>query len=730
MRNLFIILISLTISISSFAIPAYPYKIPISVNDHSLFIRLFGDEYNKWGETEDGYTIVQDDNNQWCYAEIMTAGFLKPSVYSLSAKYQHQEGFEAFLNKQPKHLRPTQFVKNKNNESFRIGRAIGERRVLVILMEYQDVKFSKTNLDFNNLFNQVSYREDGAKGSVKDYYLSSSYGQLTLTSDIFGPYTAEHQMSYYGNNGISGGDVNPYALFTEAMNHVITETDLKLYDADGDGFLDNVHIIFAGYGEEAGGPKTAIWSHEMSFGKAISIGGVMIDRYSCAPELRGKTGKGISRIGPHCHEIGHALGAMDYYDTDYDTNGEFEGTGLWDVMASGSWNQDGIVPADFNPYVKYHDYGWIAPKLLPSGNVTLTPSNDTPEDYYILSPSGNGDYYLLENRKREQWGEALPGEGLLIYHIHFGLQQARNKINASAPQMCYIVCASSKFEQPSLSPASYGDINSAGCPYPGSSRNRTFDNLSTPMAFYWSGDACGIQLRDITRLNNGNIELFNASDGADYKPKQTEVLFFDGFESEPLFSVIEQKDVNWEVVENTSNTVGFATRPSAHTGNKCLQLSAKGQYLDNANSTIELDFQPSNHNGTIILSCYYTSTGIRKTANTLKFGYKSTDCEDWVYSEIKSSVNTTWNSFTTQISLPNITAFRIEGTAVPGTVLAIDDIEIEREVVDDNSVINIPYTLTRSNTARSFEYSLTGLRLPRIRKGLRVMSNGRKIFIK
>ena len=64
--------------------------------------------------------------------------------------------------------------------------------------------------------------------------------------------------------------------------------------------------------------------------------------YSCAPELRGNRGSGLSRIGVHCHEIGHSFGAMDFYDTDYEVNGEYAGTGQWDLMASGNWNNEGV----------------------------------------------------------------------------------------------------------------------------------------------------------------------------------------------------------------------------------------------------------------------------------------------------------------------------------------------------------------------------------------------------
>ena len=65
---------------------------------------------------------------------------------------------------------------------------------------------------------------------------------------------------------------------------------------------------------------------------------------------------------------------MDYYDTNYSEQGKFEGTGDWDIMASGSWNEDGIIPADFNPYVKMADFGWIEIPEMPEGNLSILPS--------------------------------------------------------------------------------------------------------------------------------------------------------------------------------------------------------------------------------------------------------------------------------------------------------------------------------------------------------------------
>ena len=122
-------------------------------------------------------------------------------------------------------------------------------------------------------------------------------------------------------------------------------------------------------------------------------------------------GNGISRIGPHCHEIGHALGAMDYYDTNYEEDGHYPGCGVWDVMASGSWNNDGISPANFNPYVRIYDFGWEeAASLQKDAENEIRPSCEK-GNIYRLDTGTDGDYYLLENRQRVSFDEALPGEG-------------------------------------------------------------------------------------------------------------------------------------------------------------------------------------------------------------------------------------------------------------------------------------------------------------------------------
>lgn len=401
------------------SIPSYPHYVRIAVGNGFQNVLLRGDEHFKYAMTEAGYTLLPKEDC-WYYARNDENGNVVCSSFKLTGDDTPNDSLQSFLHDTPKMLKPCHAtdkyrLSERKEASKRTSSAIGTRRVLVILMQFIDKKFKKGREDFDSLFNEESYTEDGAVGSVYDYFLWASYGQLDLHSDVMGPYMTRQEMAFYGgNSGYGGSDKNPYALFEEAINEVTKEVNLSDYDANGDGYVDNIHIIYAGYGEEAGGPSTAIWAHEMTF-PPITVQGMKIDRYSCAPELRNNFGNGISRIGPHCHEIGHALGAMDYYDTDYETSGYYQGTGQWDIMASGSWNNDGITPADFNPFVKIYNFGWTEAKTLVNDTINSISPSAQEGNIYRIDTGESNDFFLLENRDGQKFHANEPGKGLSYF---------------------------------------------------------------------------------------------------------------------------------------------------------------------------------------------------------------------------------------------------------------------------------------------------------------------------
>lgn len=592
------ILLCVTIANRMFAVSAFPQRIPVVVNGDTIYIQLKGDECCKYAIDEAGYTVLPTDHG-WYYAKEDIDGNVILSDIPLSSCRTEDERATQFFKKIRKGICPKRMAAvgssvcraTDNGRSY--SAAIGYRRALVILMQFQDKFFTKYSSDFQRLFNEEYYQEDGAIGSVRDYYKWASYGQLDLHSDVMGPYTSKYMMSYYGGNaGVSGGDKNPYALFEEALQHVIADVNLSDYDADGDGYVDNIHIIYAGYGEEAGASANAIWAHEMTF-RTINAQGMKIDRYSCAPELRGNKGSGISRIGPHCHEIGHALGAMDYYDTDYETGGKYDGTGQWDIMASGSWNNEGISPADFNPYVKVYNFGWTEAKTLVKDADNVIGVSSEEGNIYRLNTGTNNDFFLIENRKQEYFNSAEPGNGLLIFHIGPNLEAraSTNTINSTYPQQCYVICASSSYAKPTSSSKSYGNINSSGCPYPGVSGNTEFSDTSVPAALTISGSETGISISNI-RLEGQNIVLYcgNANSSEQDDSVVDEVyLWGEDFEQLRLPSGWNYTDVvgigNLEVVSKFSDS-DSPQSPKAESGQGYAKFSAMTQTVIGSYRTI------------------------------------------------------------------------------------------------------------------------------------------------
>ena len=70
-----------------------------------------------------------------------------------------------------------------------------------------------------------------------------SKGTYTPQFDVVGPYKLNHTSLYYGK----GENDNTYALVSDACKAADKDVDFSRYDADGDGMVDLVYIIYAGY---------------------------------------------------------------------------------------------------------------------------------------------------------------------------------------------------------------------------------------------------------------------------------------------------------------------------------------------------------------------------------------------------------------------------------------------------------------------------------------------------
>ena len=87
-----------------------------------------------------------------------------------------------------------QKAKAKQN-SFR-----GTRKGLVILAEFSDRKFQSGHdlTLYKQIVNGDNYKENGFRGSVKDYFCTQSMGQFELNFDVVGICPLQNATAYYG----------------------------------------------------------------------------------------------------------------------------------------------------------------------------------------------------------------------------------------------------------------------------------------------------------------------------------------------------------------------------------------------------------------------------------------------------------------------------------------------------------------------------------------------------
>ena len=461
------------------AVPAYPKPITVTQPDgRTVTICMKGDERINWAETTDGYTLLQNGKGYWVFATTNKKGNLIPSSL-------HYEGTSAVAKAQgimPKLRYSAAQVKKAmrktaQNDLLIDGTfpATGKRKLLVLLVNYNDTYTRYTRQDFYRMMNQKNY---GGIGSFRDYFLEQSYGKLDIDVTVTDWIKLPMPKDTYGPDGAA------YMIY-DALDMIKDTLDLKQFDNDGDGILDGLAVIHQGTGYEASGDARDIWSHSsIVYGQTFN--GVTVRRYTIEPEIQAKNNK-MSAIGVICHEFGHALGAPDFYDTDYaQSGGEYCGTGIWDLLGSGAWGGEyGSRPTGINAWQK-SVWGWLEPTVLDNDTVvTDMPSGDSKPVAYRMETGNPGEYYIMENRQKSSpFDKGLPGSGLIVYHVNENIIRNKlttNDINATYPQGIYTVCSDAGVE-PDKSASSYGRVDSEGCPFPGEYGHTEFTDSTLPSA--------------------------------------------------------------------------------------------------------------------------------------------------------------------------------------------------------------------------------------------------------
>lgn len=461
-KHLTIFVCLMLCSLTTWAAKAVSIPVQVRQADGSVItVILRGDEHINWYTTLDGVLLVQGADNNYYIGKVEKSGNLiatkqlahealtrSQAERNLIAK-QDKEKFFAYVNKIAEESENAY-----NNSPLTRGPIIdsgyggvpyfphtGSPKALVILAEFQDVPFTiqDTKRIFTNYltnedhFTETRYGQNQNYKGVRGYFKDCSYGQFTPKFDVIGPVKLPKPQAVYGEGIHDRMDL----LLPDVCEAVDDSVNFADYDANNDGMVDLVYVIYAGYSANYSGNKeTDIWPKSGTVNISNTYDGKSIHRYGVSNELAGDENKTkgkekINGIGLFCHEFSHTLGLPDIYAIDKKAkNQNDQGMEFWDLMDGGTEVRGGRVPASYLAWER-EVMGWIKIDELKNDSSieNLKSIDNGGKAYKIVNPNDSNEYIVLQSIQKgpwyQGWRDGTYGKGLLAYRISY----LSNKVN-------------------------------------------------------------------------------------------------------------------------------------------------------------------------------------------------------------------------------------------------------------------------------------------------------------
>ena len=461
LKQLSLIVCLMLCSLTSWAAKAESIPVQVRQADGTVItVILRGDEHINWYTTLDGVLLVQGADDNYYIGKVENSGNLiatqqlahealtrSQAERNLIAK-QDKEKFFTYVNKIAEESENAY-----DNSPLTRGPIVdsgyggvpyfphtGSPKALVILAEFQDTTFTiqDTKKVFTNYlmneghFSDTRYGQNQNYKGVRGYFKDCSYGQFTPFFDVVGPIKLPRKHAIYG-----AGNDRMDLLLADACATVDDLVDFAKYDANNDGIVDLVYIIYAGHSANYRNNKVSnIWPKSGTVTISDTFDGKSIRRYGVSNELNGsdktsKNNKKINGIGLFCHEFSHTLGLPDIYA--YRTPAEDQddqGMEYWDIMDGGTGVRGGRVPASYLAWER-EVMGWMnIDELKKDSSIENLKSIDNGgKAYKIVNPNNSNEYIVLQSMQKgawnQGWGDGTYGKGLLAYRVSYPF----NKVN-------------------------------------------------------------------------------------------------------------------------------------------------------------------------------------------------------------------------------------------------------------------------------------------------------------
>ncbi len=523
MRPIYIALLMALLVGMLFAAPHRMLPLSFSQPDGSeVNIFASGDEFHNWLHDADNYTIVKNDAGWYVYARTEGDG-VAPTELIVGKDSPMQRGLQPGVNLSAeriaqKYARYENTIRDYSNAK---SPHIGQFNNIVIFIRFaDDPNFTHPIGYYDDMFNNT----DGSANSMKNYFLSASYGQLNVDTSFYPAPNGEIVVSYvdsqprnyfrvYSNTNPIGYQASDDAeradremqLLARAVAAVGNQipTDLVI-DGDNDGYVDNTCFIIQGAPD---GWAELLWPHRwVLYGVTATIHGAQVWDFNFQLDQSiGSSGASVLS-----HEMFHSLGAPDLYRYE---NTSITPIGGWDLMANNA-----NPPQHMSAWMKYRYGQWLPepPMITESGTYTLSPvaSSSTNNIYRVASWRTNESYVLEYRKPGAYYDDNLPGTGLLVYRL-----DTRENGNASGPpDELYI------YRPGANNNSTGGSLGMAA--YSAQSGRTAINEHTVPSGFLGNNSAGGLNIYDIGIAGETISFSIKLSDVQITSPKGGEAWFF------------------------------------------------------------------------------------------------------------------------------------------------------------------------------------------------------------
>ena len=505
MKRYILTLILTSLTLWLFAVPAMRIRKTVTLDDgRTVIVTAYGDENLDFLLTDEGEVILERGK-------------------TFHATGLSREDYMASLPTKPANLR-----RQVGSLANALIQPYGTKKIPVILTAFKDKPFTVANSDtrvkafYDTFFNGENIEgTTGNYGSVRQYFIDQSQGQFQPEFTIIGPVELDSVYGYYGEQDTTYVKIKDkhYSDFVkESFTKAVAQQDnWTQFDNDDNGKVDMCVIIFAGMGQNytnSYGDKNTIWPQEMP--ASYTINGITLSGCSTSCEMRPIAANDsvitdwqADGIGVVVHEISHAIGLPDLYDTNY----KAFGMDFWSIMDYGMYTRQSKYPVGYTAYEREF-MGWQQTETITEPTtLRLSCFHQGGKGYKIVNDANSNEYYILDNRQALGWDWGVcsnRGHGMLVMHVDYNKSSwTSNNVNTTYNHQRFTIIPAnnSLIGSNNAKTGAQWKESLLGNPFPGTTENHALTDETVPASTVYAGEFMHKPLMDIQETEDGIVTL-------------------------------------------------------------------------------------------------------------------------------------------------------------------------------------------------------------------------------